>query len=171
MGSAGKPSQPDSGGDGGTSSMGDAGGPPGDPGMPEAGAPMDGTAGAPGSGEVTQPDYPFDLNAAATALGGTLDPQREALDEKTVAYTLLGAGSSAALERTEWSTAAEAEFECSRAASGGTLVVGPDRMLFVASSADFLSFGTACTAIRVTTSAGYSATLTRSFAQAVLGAP
>jgi len=175
MGTAGKPSEPDPGNsDAGMPGAAAAGAPSDDPGMSDAGAPFQGAAGAAGAAETVEtapPDYPFDVNAAAAVLGGSFDSQREVLTEKTVAYSFQGASAAAVLDRTEWSTASEAEFECSRAANGGTLVVGPDRMLFVTSNADFLSFGTACTSIRVVSGSEYSASLTRTFAQSVFGAP
>lgn len=156
----------------------DGGSPTDDPGMPGAGAPsgetggtggLGGTGGSSSQADPTEPGYPFDLGQAAAALGQNVDPQFESLDARTVEFTLAGSTLSAILDRTEWSTAPEAEFECSR--SGGSLVVGPDRVLFVASDAVWLASGLACTKVRVLQGSTYSATLTRSFAQTVLGAP
>ncbi len=160
--------------DAGAPSEADAGS-AGDSAMSDAGAPSGGTGGTgsvtPETEDPTNPGVPFDLGAAATSLGQTLDTTQQALDAQTVEYTLVGPSSSALVDRTLWSTAPEAEFECSRGSANGALVVGSDRMLFIATDSVWLSLDTACLRVSVSLQSVYSATLTRSFAQDVLGAP
>lgn len=139
--------------------------------MSMAGAASGGTGGLGGESDPTQPGVPFDLGAASRSLGETLETKQEALDPRTTEFTLLGTSTSTVLDETVWSTGPEAEFECQRGSGNGSLVVGPDRNLFVGVDAVWLSLDTACIRLSVTQNAVYSATLTRTFARDVFGAP
>ena len=123
-----------------------------------------------GQSGPAEKQFPFQLATAATMLGGgpVVEPTREALDSKTIEYTLGGSGALALLDQTEWATGPEAEFECSRASNGGSLVVGSDRMLFVAGDAVWFASGSFCTRVSVKSGSSYAPDLTLSLAQSTL---